>query len=460
MPVTVPLILVMGVSGCGKTTVGRELAERLNVPYADGADISLEAGHSGHSGDFDEPPDAAVADWFRNRAASGGVVSRPALRRRDRDRLAAAVPGLYFLHLDGTRKLVGKRLAERKELFVPHDVLDAQFAALEPLGPDEHGAAVGIDGSPAQVVNRAVDAARTPYCVQLATGVHAYVQPDGGWCLSNAGFVSDGTTTLLVDTAATEPRARLLREAVLASGAPDPSLVVNTHHHGDHTYGNSVFTPATVVGHAACRQQVLASGRHLELVWPEVEYGDVRLTAPDMTYTESMTLTAGGTEVRLLHPGPAHTVGDTVVWLPEQRIVFAGDIALCGGTPFVAFGSLGGSLRALELLRSLGAETVVPGHGPVTDPGVFDTVERYLRYVGELAAAGRAAGRTPLETARAADPEAAASAGLREPERLVANLHRAYSELAGEPEGHPLDAAEYFADMARVNGGEMMPCHA
>ncbi|WP_407563985.1 MBL fold metallo-hydrolase [Streptomyces sp. 184] len=455
MPVTVPLIVVMGVSGCGKTTVGRELAERLNVPYADGADVGREAGRAEA---FGEPSDEAVAGWLRRRAASGGVVSRPALRRRDRDRLAAAVPGLYFLHLDGSRELVGERLAERKELFVPHDVLDAQFAALEPLAPDEHGAAVGIDGTPAQIVDRAVDAARTPYSVQLATGVHAYVQPDGGWCLSNAGFVSDGTTTLLVDTAATEPRARLLREAVLASGAPDPALVVNTHHHGDHTYGNSVFAPATVVGHAACRQQALASGRHLELVWPEVEYGDVRLTAPDMTYTESMTLTAGGTEIRLLHPGPAHTVGDTVVWLPEQRIVFAGDIALCGGTPFVAFGSLAGSLRALERLRSLGAETVVPGHGPVTDPGVFDTVERYLRYVGALAAEGRAAGRTPLETARAADPEA--FAGLREPERLVANLHRAYSELAGEPEGHPLDAAEYFADMAAVNGGEMMPCHA
>lgn len=455
MAVTVPLIVVMGVSGCGKTTVGRELAERLNVPYADGTDIAREAGLP-HA--CDGPPDAAVTAWLRRRSASGGVVSRPALRRRDRDRLAAAVPGVYFLHLEGSRRLIGARLAERKELFVPHDVLDAQFAALEPLAPDEHGAAVPIDGTPAQIVDRAVDAARTPYSVQLATGVHAYVQPDGGWCLSNAGFVSDGTTTLLVDTAATEPRARLLREAVLASGAPDPALVVNTHHHGDHTYGNSVFAPATVVGHAACRQQVLAAGRHLELVWPEVEYGDVRLTAPDMTYTESMTLTTGGTEVRMLHPGPAHTVGDTVVWLPEQRVVFAGDIAICGGTPFVAFGSLGGSLRALEHLRSLGAETVVPGHGPVTDAGVFDTVERYLRYVGELAAQGRAAGRTPLETARAADPEAFAELG--EPERLVANLHRAYSELAGEPEGHPLDAAQYFADMAALNGGEMMPCHA
>lgn len=80
-----------------------------------------------------------------------------------------------------------------------------------------------------------------PFTVEVAPGVHAYVQPDGGWCLNNAGWVTDGHTTLLVDTAATERRALMLREALVASGAPMPAHVVNTHHHGDHTYGNAVF---------------------------------------------------------------------------------------------------------------------------------------------------------------------------------------------------------------------------
>lgn len=301
--------------------------------------------------------------------------------------------------------------------------------------------------------------AEEPYVVQPAPGVYAYVQPDGGWCLNNAGFVTGGGRTLLVDTAATERRALALRAAVLAAGAPLPRTVVNTHHHGDHTYGNGVFTPeALVLGHENARSEQLAAGHQLELIWPATDFGSIDITAPDLTYGERMTLHLGETEVRVLHPGVAHTTGDSVVWLPEQQVVFTGDLVFAEGTPFLAMGSLAGSLRALELLRSLGAETVVPGHGPLTDPGAYEATERYLRYVAELAREGRAKGLTPLETARQAD--LGEFAGWRESERLVANLHRAYAELAGEPEGIPLDVLAVLRDMTVMNGGTPILCHA
>lgn len=137
-----------------------------------------------------------------------------------------------------------------------------------------------------------------------------------------------------------------------------------------------------------------------------------------------MTLHVGETEVRILHPGVAHTTGDSIVWLPEQRIVF----------------------------------TVVPGHGPLTDPGAYEATERYLRYVAELAREGRAKGLTPLEAAREAD--LGEFAAWRESERLVANLHRAYAELAGEPEGVPLHILAVLRDMTVMNGGTPIPCHA
>lgn len=298
-----------------------------------------------------------------------------------------------------------------------------------------------------------------PYLTELAPGVSAFIQPDGGWCLNNAGVVTDGTATLLVDTAATERRARLLARRIAESGAPAPRTVVNTHHHGDHTYGNAVFAPeATLIGHAACRTELLATGHQLHAVWPEVDYGETPLTPPTVTYTDSLTVHVGATEVRLIHPGVAHTVGDTLVWLPEQRIVFTGDLVFHGGTPFVFMGSLSGSLRALDVLRALDARTVVPGHGPVTGPEVYDEVERYLRYVDALARRGRAAGRTPLEVAREAD--LGPFAALAESERLVANLHRAYAELDGCVPGAPLDAVAGFGDMTALNGGVPMACHA
>jgi cyclase len=301
--------------------------------------------------------------------------------------------------------------------------------------------------------------ATTPYTVELAPQVHAYVQPDGGWCLNNAGIVSDGETTLLVDTTATLDRARALREAVRALGAPLPRTVVNTHHHGDHTYGNSLFTPeATVVGHDSCRGELLAAGRQLHLIWPQTDFGDVSITAPTLTYSERLTVHVGTTEVRLIHPGVAHTTGDTIVHLPGHGIVFTGDLVFRGGTPFLPMGSLAGSLRALEILRALDATTVVPGHGPVTDATAYDDTERYLLYVADLAGAGHAKGLTPLEAAREAD--LGEFAALRESERLVANLHRAYAELDGHPEGSWLDPVAIFADMAAMNGGVPVACHA
>ncbi|MEV7615597.1 MBL fold metallo-hydrolase [Streptomyces sp. NPDC089799] len=298
-----------------------------------------------------------------------------------------------------------------------------------------------------------------PYLVQPAPGVHAYVQPDGGWCLNNAGFVTDGGETLLVDTAATLRRARALREAVVAAGAPLPRLVVNTHHHGDHTYGNCVFTPeALVLGHDGARSEQLAAGHQLEMIWPSTDFGAVEITAPTLTYNDRMTLHIGGTEVRVLHPGVAHTTGDSIVWLPRQGVVFTGDLVFSEGTPFVAMGSVAGSLRALELLRSLDAATVIPGHGPLTDPSAYDATERYLRFVEELAREGRGKGLTPLETARQADLREFAR--WRESERLVANLHRAYAELDGLPLGAPLDIVAVLTDMTVMNGGVPVACHA
>ncbi|MFD4934008.1 MBL fold metallo-hydrolase [Streptomyces virginiae] len=298
-----------------------------------------------------------------------------------------------------------------------------------------------------------------PYLVQPAPGVYAYVQPDGGWCLNNAGFVTDGGRTLLVDTAATERRALALRAAIVAAGVPLPRTVVNTHHHGDHTYGNGVFTPeALILGHDHARSEQLAAGHQLELIWPATDFGAIDIVPPDLTYSDRATVHVGDTRVRVIHPGVAHTTGDSVVWLPEQRVVFTGDLIFAGGTPFLAMGSLAGSLRALELLRSLDAETVVPGHGPLTDPSAYEATERYLRYVDELAREGRAKGLSPLEVARQAD--LGEFGAWRESERLVANVHRAYAELAGRPEGAPLDILAVLTDMTVMNGGTPILCHA
>ncbi|GAB2767110.1 gluconokinase [Streptomyces bullii] len=158
---TAPLVVVMGVSGSGKTTVGQLLAQRLGVPYAEGDDFhpapnvaKMRAGHP--LDDEDRRPWLdKIAQWLADHADSGGVVTCSALKRRYRDRLASTVPRLVFVHLDGSPELIAARITERRGHFMPPDLLRTQFADLEPLADDEAGAAIPIDGTPRQTADLA-----------------------------------------------------------------------------------------------------------------------------------------------------------------------------------------------------------------------------------------------------------------------------------------------------------------
>ncbi|MGW0737865.1 MBL fold metallo-hydrolase [Streptomyces sp. NPDC002851] len=286
---------------------------------------------------------------------------------------------------------------------------------------------------------------------EVADGVWAHVQPDGGWCLNNSGIlVSDGESAL-VDTAATVERALRLRESALDLAPRPPRLLVNTHFHGDHTFGNSLFPEAVTVAHERTRTAMDAAGLHLTGLWPDVCWGDIEVDLPELTFRDRLTLYVGALRAEVLHIGPAaHTTDDTVVWLPEQRVLFTGDLVMNGVTPFVPMGSVTGSLAALDRLRALGPRVVVPGHGPVGGTGMFDVNERYLRWVWDLAGRALAEGRAPLEAARAAD--LGEFAGLLDAERLVPNLHRAQAELRGAEPGAPLDIGALFAEMVEYHG--------
>ena len=144
-PARRPIAVVMGVSGSGKTTVGRELAARLGVPYADADEFHPPANIAKMSAgvpldDTDRAPWLrAIAGWLADHRATGAVVSCSALKRRYRDVLRTPVGHLPFLHLDGDPTVVAQRVAGRPGHFMPASLVASQFADLEPLGPDEEG---------------------------------------------------------------------------------------------------------------------------------------------------------------------------------------------------------------------------------------------------------------------------------------------------------------------------------
>jgi cyclase len=301
-----------------------------------------------------------------------------------------------------------------------------------------------------------------PYLDEVAAGVYAYVQPEGGWYVNTMGFVAGGDAVVAVDTSSTEQRTRGFLDAIRSVTAVPIGVLVNTHHHGDHTFGNWLVHEkgAVIAGHRRCREEVLATGiEHYEGVFDHVDHGDIRLCPPQVTFEDSLTLWVDDRAVELHYIGaPAHTTNDIVAWLPDRRVLFAGDLVFCGGTPFVLMGSLSGALRSVERLRRLGPQVVVPGHGPVCDASVLGDMEAYYRFVEETARRARAAGLTPLAAARETD--LGAFAELSCPERLVGNLHRAYAELDGTPPGAPIDMAAAMRDTLILNGGHPLRCSA
>ncbi|AGM03746.1 gluconokinase [Amycolatopsis keratiniphila] len=155
------VIVVMGVSGSGKTTVGTALAERLGVDYAEADTFHPKANidkmSSGHPlNDEDRHPWLeAIATWIRDHQCSGGVVTSSALKYRYRDILRSGGK-VWFLHLHGDRDLLANRMKTRSGHFMPVSLLDSQLADLEPLQPDEHGLVADIAKKPAEIVETAL----------------------------------------------------------------------------------------------------------------------------------------------------------------------------------------------------------------------------------------------------------------------------------------------------------------
>ncbi|WP_055534154.1 gluconokinase, partial [Streptomyces graminilatus] len=153
-PYTTRVVVVMGVSGTGKTTVGLLLAARLGVPYAEADDFHSSASIRKMTAGIPLTDDDrwpwldAIGEWAHGRAGLGGVVSCSALKRVYRDRLRSAAPGVVFVHLAGEQGLVAERVAARRGHFMPAALLDSQFAILEPLGADEVGVVVDVSGTP------------------------------------------------------------------------------------------------------------------------------------------------------------------------------------------------------------------------------------------------------------------------------------------------------------------------
>lgn len=329
-----------------------------------------------------------------------------------------------------------------------------------------------------------------PHLAEIGTGDYAWLQPDGQWGLNNAGLIVDGDQSLLVDTLYDRKRTQVMIDAMRAAAPAAKSIdtLVNTHANGDHCYGNGVAQAAEIIASGKATAEMselppskvallMKASRHLSALGPlrpglgglagliglkklawmaeaapfvkeifaPFDFEDIAPQDPTRTFDGRLELSVGDRTVELIELGPAHTKGDVIVWVPDSKTVYTGDLLFIGGHPVCWEGPVSNWIAACRAILDLGAETVVPGHGPLTDDAGVQAVLSYLETLERETKARHAAGMARQDCIE--ELFAVLEPSWTERERVAVNVSTIYRELDG---GDPQDPIEAFALMARL----------
>jgi glyoxylase-like metal-dependent hydrolase (beta-lactamase superfamily II) len=302
----------------------------------------------------------------------------------------------------------------------------------------------------------------------LGSGAYAWLAPDGSWGWSNAGLIVDGEESLLVDTLFD---LRLTQEMLDAMRDAEPraagriGTLVNTHANGDHCHGNQLLEGAEIIASAAAAEEMAELppeamaglmtamagdqsplGQFFRKCFGPFEFEGIRHTPPTRTFEGEMSVRVGGKAVELIQVGPAHTRGDVLVHVPGDRTVFTGDILFIDGTPIMWAGPVQNWVDACRRIVEMDVETVVPGHGPITDKRGVAAVQGYLEYVRDETRRRYDAGMEAFEAAK--DIALGDYASWGDAERIVVNVDRLYREFSGD--GSAPEVATLFGQMAEL----------
>jgi len=298
----------------------------------------------------------------------------------------------------------------------------------------------------------------------LGQGAFAYLQPDGGWGLSNSGLVTDSGEALLVDTMFDGPHTRQMLDAYARTTPAKIRTLVNTHQNGDHWFGNALVenaeiiatdraasamareTPALLDGFMKAAPDLGLTGEYLKHCFGRFDFAHPAHKQPDTTFTGRLKKQVGNKTVELIEVGPAHTGGDAIVWVEADRAVFTGDILFIEGTPILWTGPVGNWITACEMILALDATSIVPGHGPLTDARGVTRLCDYLVYVRDEARKRFDSGMEAFEAARSIALDDFVNWG--DAERIAVNVATLYREF-GDTKA-PTDAGTLFGWMAQL----------
>jgi cyclase len=311
---------------------------------------------------------------------------------------------------------------------------------------------------------------------QVSKSCFAVLNQKNRMCDANSGLINLGGG-LVIDTQSDLSHARRMIELFGKVWPGMPRRVVNTHEDGDHVWGNQLFENAEIIAHRTVpdrtpyvadprESQKLISGVGrlfsrliLRALHPGIlalatqlqqdyDFNDIKLVLPTTLFDERYVLNLDGTEVDLIYVGPCHQVGDTIVHVPAERVLFAGDVIFRQSTPIGRTGTYEKWLKALDRIIWLDPDVIVPGHGPVCGIEGAMEMKAYLEYVHEESRRCFDRGMTATEASRCID--LGPYAEWHGPARLYANVEWAYREFRNESADEPRDLAKTFDAVYRV----------
>lgn len=300
----------------------------------------------------------------------------------------------------------------------------------------------------------------------LGSGVYAYIQPDGSWCLNNAGLVVDGGESLLIDTLTDLKLTQEMLDAMRAatSAADTIDTLVITHANADHHWGSELVKGAEVICSKACAEELdetppelLAGlvkgapdmgdlGKYVLHCFSAFDFEGIKPLPASRTFEKRLDLKVGDTEVQLMDVGPCHTQGDTIVYVPAAKAVFAADILFIGGTPIMWVGPVENWINACDLMLDLDADKFVPGHGPITDKAGVEKFKGYWTYVTAEAKKRFEDGLSVADAIESIDLGEYASWG--DSERIAVNIHTLFKQFSGDTT--PDNTVELFGSMTSL----------
>lgn len=243
---------------------------------------------------------------------------------------------------------------------------------------------------------------------EVAKDTYAWMVPNGSWGETNSGLIVGNGESLLVDTLWDLKYTQQMLDVIEPITIKSPiNTVVNTHSDGDHFWGNQLFPNRDIIATQACKDMMnhmhpksltalgnIGSimskipvlgfnkvGNWFEGMVKPYDYSDVIITPANRTFTSNLTITVGGRDVVLIEMGPAHTSGDAIVYVPDAKVVYSGDLLFINGTPPLWAGPVENWIKALDYLLSLDVQTFVPGHGPLTNKYGVEQVKGYWEFI-------------------------------------------------------------------------------